>query len=217
MNIRGLVAFDLDGTLIEIGSAWAWVHQQLNTLSEAETNAELYRAGKINYTQWAEMDVKLWKGVPLNHLHQAIEKIPYISGAKELIIQIKEMELNTAIISAGLSLFADRSRVELGIDVSYSNRLITDKTGCISGVEVYVANTNKAQILMEIANHYDIPLENILAIGDNKSDIPMFRAARKSIAINPKSEEVSQAATSVVRCENLLELVPYIQDFMKEL
>ncbi|MHA2407523.1 MAG: HAD family hydrolase [Candidatus Ranarchaeia archaeon] len=217
MKVQGLVAFDLDGTLIDIGSAWAWVHQRLNTLHEAETNAKLYQAGKINYTQWAEMDVKLWEGVYLSHLQQTIKEIPYKPGAQELITQIKEIGLKTVIISAGLSLFADRSCSELGIDVSYANRLTTDQDGRISGVEVNVANTNKDQILNAVAEEFHISLLNTLAIGDGRSDIPMFNVAGTSIALNPQSEDVSKAATLVVHCKNILELLPYIQNFVKEL
>jgi phosphoserine phosphatase len=211
---RGLVAFDLDGTLVRIWSAWSWIHKLLGTLDAARPYAELYHAKEIDYVRWAELDVKLWHGVSLAHIEKAIkEELTVIPNAKGLIDALRRLGLKTAIISSGLTVFADLTKQFLGIDVSKANKLITDEDGRICGVEVHVAFDNKDQILREIAQETQLTLLQCAAVGDSRNDIPMFRIAGFSIAFNPTNEDVAKAATTAIRSEDALDLLPPLQSF----
>ena len=133
MSSSGLVVFDLDGTLINIESAWKWVHEYLGTYEKAKSTANLYLERKISYQEWAELDVELWHGHPINEIEAEIKKkIDFIPGTYELIKQLKEWNLKTALISGGLSLFTDKAQKELGIDFAYANTLKTDNDNKIT-------------------------------------------------------------------------------------
>jgi len=212
---RGLVAFDLDGTLVHIWSAWSWIHKLLGTLDAAKPNADLYHAGKIDYRRWADLDVQLWHGVPLRRVEDAIESdLVFIPGGESLISTLRSWGLKTAIVSSGLSVFADKAKEVLGIDISRSNRLLTDAEGRICGVDVHVAYDNKHKVLAAVAKNLRIPLARCVAIGDSRNDIPMFRLAGHSIAFNPTDEEVAASATTVVYSEDALDLLPAIRGFL---
>ena len=214
MPPRGLVAFDLDGTLVRIWSAWSWIHRLLDTVEAAKPNADLYYAGEIDYIEWADRDVELWHGVPLKRIEDAIEEgLVFIPNARKLVDTLREHGLKTAIISSGLSNFANRTKDALGIDFSRANTLVTDEKGLIRGVEVHVAFDNKDQVMSEIASDIELPLDQCVAIGDSRNDIPMFQAAGFSVAFNPTNEEVAKAATRIVRSENALDLLPPLQEF----
>ncbi|MDO8057060.1 MAG: HAD-IB family phosphatase [Candidatus Hermodarchaeota archaeon] len=213
MSPRGLIAFDLDGTLVYIGSAWSWIHRLLGTLERAKPNAEQYFAGKIDYTRWAELDVALWHGVPLNHIETAVQRgIELIPNASELISTLRSYGFKTAIISSGLAVFANQAQAQLQIDYSRANRLLTDTKGQICGVEVHVAFENKGEVLEDIAKDLRIPLNACVAIGDSRNDISMFQRAGFSIAFNPSHEEVASAAMTIIRSQNALELLRPIQE-----
>jgi len=216
MEPRGLVAFDLDGTLVRIGSSWSWIHRLLGTLEAARPNAELYHAGKIDYKRWAELDVALWHGVPINRIREAIRgQLIFLPGAHRLIQTLKDWGVKTAIISSGLALFADLAREELGVDVAKANRLLTDEEGRICGVEVEVAYDNKHEVLRRVAGELEVPLERCVAVGDAPNDIPMFREAGASIAFNPSDEQVTSQATTVVRGDSALALLPPLRRFFR--
>jgi phosphoserine phosphatase len=215
VTARGLVAFDLDGTLVRIWSAWTWIHKLLGTLDAAKPNADLYHAGKIDYHRWADLDVQLWHGVPLRRIEEAIQNdLVFIPGGQSLISTLHSWGQKTAIISSGLSVFADKAKDALGIDISQSNRLLTDAEGRIRGVEVRVAYDNKHQVLRDVAKALRIPLTRCVAIGDSRNDIPMFRLAGHSIAFNPTDEAVAASASTVVRGENALDLLPALRRFL---
>jgi len=216
VSARGIIAFDLDGTLVRIWSAWSWIHRLLGTLEEAKSSADLYYAGEIDYTKWAELDVELWHGVPLKRIEQAVQEgLEFIPNAEKLVDTLHEFGFTTAIISSGLAVFADRAKEELGIEISRANKLKTDEKGQICGVAVHVAFDNKDQVLKEIANDRGIQLSHCAAIGDSRNDIPMFNIAGFSIAFNPSTAEVANAASTIVQSENALDLLPPLQSYFQ--
>ncbi len=208
MSPQGLIAFDLDGTLVRIWSAWSWIHRLLGTLEAAKPNADRYYAGDIDYVRWAELDVALWHGIPILEIEQAIdEELVFIPNSAELIRRLQNYGFKTAIISSGLSVFADRAKKQLGIDYSQANKLVIDAEGRISGVDVHVAFDNKHKVLKDIAKAEKIPLSDCVAIGDSRNDIPMFEIAGCSIAFNPTNAEVAAAATTTIQSESALDLL----------
>lgn len=213
MSPRGLIAFDLDGTLVHIGSAWSWIHRLLGTLDAAKPYANQYFAGQIDYTRWAELDVALWHGIPLIRIEVAVQReIKFIPNASKLITTLRNYGFKTAIISSGLAVFANQAQKQLQIDYSKANKLLTDSDGRISGVEVNVAFENKGEVLEGIANELGIPLMACAAIGDSRNDISMFNRAGFSIAFNPSHEEVASAATKIIRSQNALDLLQPLQE-----
>jgi phosphoserine phosphatase len=216
VSVPGLVAFDLDGTLVRIWSAWSWIHKLLGTLEAAKPNADQYYAGEISYVRWAELDVALWHGVPIQKIEDAIDQgLVFISNVETLMDQLHGYGLKTAIISSGLTVFADRVREVLGMDVSKANELLTDNDGKICGVKVHVAFDNKDRVLIQIARKLKIPLRLCAAVGDSRNDIPMFQVAGFSIAFNPSNEDVAHSATTIIDGENALDLLPPLQRFFK--
>jgi phosphoserine phosphatase len=217
LSTRGLVAFDLDGTLASIWSAWSWIHRLLGTVEDAKPFAEQYFAGEIDYTRWAELDVSLWKGVKLSRIKEAItKKIEFVQGASELIQTLHSWNVKSAIISSGLTVFTDYAKKVLNVDLSQANLLLTDNQGRIKGVQVKVAYDNKHQVLTDIARRLNIALQNCVAIGDSRNDIPMFQIAGLAIAFNADLEEVKQKATLSITSKNALELLPPLRQFFLE-
>ncbi len=216
MSPHGLIAFDLDGTLVRIWSAWSWIHRLLGTLEVAKPNADRFYAGEIDYVRWAELDVALWHGVPISEIEQAIDEgLVFIPNSAELIRRLQNYGFKTAIISSGLAVFADRAKNQLGIDFSRANRLLIDADGRISGVEVQVAFDNKHKVLYDLAKAEEIPLSDCVAIGDSRNDIPMFEIAGFSIAFNPTHAEVAAAATTVIQSESALDLLLPLKSYFQ--
>jgi Cof subfamily protein (haloacid dehalogenase superfamily) len=64
-------------------------------------------------------------------------------------------------------------------------------------LEVTHMNGNKGNGLKSMARYFNIPLEDTVAIGDEKNDIPMFNVAGLSIAMENAEEEVKKHADIV--------------------
>lgn len=61
---------------------------------------------------------------------------------------------------------------------------------------------SKAAALQEVAAHYGVPMDSVMAIGDAANDVPMLRIAGVSIAMDNAAEEVRRAAHWIAPSNN---------------
>ncbi len=59
---------------------------------------------------------------------------------------------------------------------------------------------SKGSGVATLAKYLDIPLEQVMAIGDNNNDIAMLRVAGWGVAMGQASEVVKAAAQAVTAC-----------------
>ncbi len=69
-------------------------------------------------------------------------------------------------------------------------------------VELFVEKTNKAEGLRYIADYYNIPLSQIIAIGDADNDLDMIKMCGLGIAMKNSDEETKKAANIVTDFTN---------------
>lgn len=69
-------------------------------------------------------------------------------------------------------------------------------------LEVTHQTVSKECALLEIASYFRIPLENVMAIGDNYNDIPMLSLAGLGVAMGNAPEEVKAMANVVTTTNN---------------
>jgi phosphoserine phosphatase len=202
-----LIAFDLDGVLVDGYGSWWEVHKALGTLEKSREHAKEYYAGKITFDQWAEKDVRLWHGTDIKKIEAAVEKIELMNGIDETLPALKK-KYQLAIISGGLQNLADRIKKEYGIKHAVANRLKV-KEGKVIGIDQVVDFKGKGKILSEIACACGVKPEECAAVGDYINDIPMFDVAGFAIAFNPKNQEVIAHADETVYEKDLRKILPY--------
>lgn len=198
VNRFKLVVFDLDGTLINVDSIWRFLHEKLNTWSKAKLYAEMFYRGEIDYSTWARLDVSLWKGIPFKLIEDLASEIGYVENAYETVNWFRRMGCKVGVISAGLSVLAEKAMLDLNLDFAEANRLIV-RNGLLTGeVEVTVAHGEKDKVLDKIIHRFGVRREECIAIGDDESNISLFKLVGLSIAFNPISKEVAENADIVV-------------------
>ena len=203
-----LVAFDLDGVLVESDSSWQALHDAFGVTNEE--NFQKYLRGEIDYKEFMRSDMRLWGSSSREEIKRILDQVRLMKGAKETINKLKA-GYKTAIISSGISLLADRVKGQLGIDCSYANKLLFDEKGRLTGeAEESVTLLNKDQILRRLAAVEGITPSECAVVGDSKFDIPMFNEAGFSIAFNPKDELVREAADSVIEEKDLEEILKFL-------
>jgi len=207
------VCFDVDGVLTKIDSIWRYLHIKFNTLENAKKNAELFRAGKISYEEWAILDASLWKGISVKDIDACLSEIPLRENAVDLLRELKQRGVKLIAISAGLDIVIKEIEKRSGIkfDSSYANKLIF-KNNVVSGdVEVFVEYYNKGEVLTKACKELRIDPSEVISIGDSEVDIPMMKKSGFSIAFNPKSIDVLISADIAIFSEKLLPLTKLLR------
>lgn len=210
-----LIAFDLDGTLTKIDSIWRLLHDRLGTWSRAKVYADMFYRGEINYAAWARLDAALWKGIPFKQVEGIVSEIEYADGAYEVVERLRAMGLKVGVISAGLSVVADRALRELRLDFAEANRL-TVKNGVLTGeIVVEVSHGEKDRVLDKVRARFSVSRGECIAVGDDVTNISLFKAVGLSIAFNPTTSEVAESAHVVVKGD-LRRVVSVVEKAMAE-
>ena len=214
MNSR-IVVFDLDGVLVQEKSSWEAIHKALGVEKEGQINLRSYLRGEFDYKEFMERDIALWKNASLEEIKRIVNDISLIEGAKETIQAIKELGLKTAIISSGVSILADRVQKELGIDYSFSNKIVENRSGKVIGIEIVPVH-KKATILGMLTKLEGISAKECIVVGDGIYDISMFKIAGFSIAFNSDNEEVKRAADTSIEKKDLREIISHIKSLSSD-
>ncbi|MHA1651268.1 MAG: HAD family hydrolase [Candidatus Helarchaeota archaeon] len=214
MNYK-LVCFDLDGCLTERDDSWSFIHRELGVWEQAKKHRKLFFEGKIDYQQWADLDVGLWKGTPITKLNKVIKQIKVRPHLETVIQELKKRKVLVIIISSGLSFFADRIKEEFGFDFAIANTPIIGENGKLTGeCDVKVKYDDKHEVLDFILNDilvaHNIKPKECIAVGDGENDIPLFKKVGYSIAFNPLNENVANSADVVVKNGGLLDVLSII-------
>ena len=88
---------------------------------------------------------------------------------------------------------------ELATQYSHACRAETyyEPDGSLHSLCIFPLRADKGTALRLVAGKLDIPLGQVLAIGDNPNDMPMFAAAGTSVAMGNAPREVKDSATVV--------------------
>jgi len=206
-----LVVFDVDGTLIRVHS-WQFLHEALGTWDKGQKYVDLFFKKRITYDDWARLDASLWRNLPFERVERIISAMPYTEGAKETISVLRKKGFIVFLLSAGLSLVAERINGEIGVDEYLANELIV-KNGFLSGeVKVNVSFYNKDDALNRMLPKWNLEMKDCVAVGDDPTLIPLFEKVGLSIAFNPVDESIEKHADVVVRSQDLRSILLYVLD-----
>ncbi len=214
---RWIVAFDVDGTLTIERSIWGRLHMELGTWDgPGKEYYERFFRGEFDYAEWARLDAALWKGIPYDRILKIAKRTRIRKGTEDLMNYLKKHDVVIAAISGGLTILTDIIKEKFNLDYSISNVLLHDN-GVLNGkVKVFVEYWNKDKILREIAKEQNISLSNTIFVGNGDNDIPVFKIAGHSIAFNPDSEEVANSAEVIVESEDISDIIPYLDAWIKK-
>ena len=212
-----MVIFDMDGVLTDTYSSWKYVHDYFKTSNDK--SVDQYLKGIINDEEFIKRDAELWiengKPIKIDKLEQILSEIPIMNGAKRCIDKLKEKNIKTAIVSAGLDVLARRVQEYLGIDYSYSNGIKIDRNGFLTGEGIIgVRLMYKDKTIEKISNEIDIPYKNIVSVGNSCFDIPMFEVSGLGIAFNPDDDCVKNAADIIIENKDLSEILLHLNNYI---
>jgi len=203
------VAFlDVDGTLTHGKSSWEKVHHHFGVQRDMKEHSKRYFAGELTYEEWAKLDVSLWKGHSIQDLDIALNPPDLIEGAAQGVKKIKDAGFYVVLLSGGIDVMVNEVARIVGADEAHAN-VIGHTNGILDGT-VGVTVGIKSRVINQLQATRGYDLSQSVAVGDNFNDIDMFKLVGKSVAVNPKSEELTEVADSVIRTDNFVEVADHL-------
>lgn len=206
-----LVAFDLDGTLVDAPSSWAWVHRHFGENNDA--SLRLFLDGRIDDAEFIRRDIQLWwKHAPTitaDDVAAILADVPLMPGARTLFDGLHARRIRTAIVSGGIDLLARRVGRELGVDYVLANGFAVDATGRLTGEgHIRVPIKEKEAVLARVQAQLGVTPEVTAAVGNSDIDVGLFRRARIGIAVRPEDDVVRRHANHVIASGDLAAILP---------
>jgi phosphoserine phosphatase len=206
---KRLIVMDMDSTLIriEVIDELARAHGVGDQVAAITRRAMM---GEMDYDQSLRERVALLEGLEARVLYELADNLPLTEGAEILLRVLQRLGYRTAVISGGFSVAAEALQKRLGIDFAWSNTLEIDGgvlTGRVLGPIVNAQR--KADILEELARRENVPLDQVIAIGDGANDLPMLQKAGHGIAFHakPKLREAADTSISAMGLDAILYLL----------
>ena len=211
----GLIAFDMDSTLINIECVDE-IADAVGRKAEVAAITEAAMRGEIpDFKDSLRRRVALLRGVTLADLEAVRrERLRLNPGAAELVAACKAAGLKVLLVSGGFTYFADHVQQLLGIDFTRSNVLEIEH-GVLTGRMVdqpwgdICDGAEKRRMLLQTCEQLGIRPQQAIAMGDGANDLPMMGAAGLSVAYHakPKVREQAMVAITGGGLDRLLEVV----------
>ena len=201
-----LVAFDMDGVLIDHVSSWAAVHDAIGTKNPEGLKAFL--AGTIDDREFIRADVRLWRqarpALKEADLRAILAEVPRMPGLHEALGELRSAGTTCAIITGGLRAMAEMLAAEAGFEHIRANNVVFGPDGRLEeGAVIEVPMRDKASVLRKLQAQLHILHAETGSVGDSAFDRGLFERSRIGVAFNPLDAEVVRAATHVVREKDL--------------
>ncbi|MFZ0892807.1 MAG: HAD-IB family phosphatase [Thermoplasmata archaeon] len=210
-----LVAFDMDGTLVDVESSWAAVHAHFG-----DSNTEslrLFLENKLDDEAFIRSDIRIWwkhkPDLSIEDLETILARVPLMRGATELFASLHKRHCLTAIVSGGVDILARRIGRELGVDYVLANGFEVDSDGRLTGEGIVrVPIKRKEEVLAQVQRQLGVAPEATASVGNSEIDVGLFRRSRIRIAFHPEDDAVRAAATTVVEGSDMTPIVALLTE-----
>ncbi len=201
-----LAVFDMDGTLVDARSSWAFVHDHFG-----ESNSEalhLFLTDQIDDAEFIRRDIRLWwkhrPDLRIDELDRILADVRLMPGAAELFQALHRRGILTAIVSGGIDLLARRIGRELGIEYVLANGFAVDGDGRLTGEGlIRVPIKRKEEVLTQVQRQLAVKPEETISVGNSAIDVGLFRRSRIGVAFEPEDDAVQRHASAIVRDRDL--------------
>ncbi|GAL56766.1 phosphoserine phosphatase [Pseudescherichia vulneris NBRC 102420] len=203
LRTPGLLVMDMDSTAIQI-ECIDEIAKLAGTGERVAEVTERAMRGELDFTASLRSRVGTLQGADASILHQVRDGLPLMPGLTQVVLKLEALGWKVAIASGGFTFFADYLRDRLHLTAAVANELeIVD--GKLTGHVVgdIVDAQYKAATLLRLAQEYDIPLAQTVAIGDGANDLPMIKAAGLGIAYHAKPK-VNEKTEVTIRHADLM-------------
>jgi|tagenome__1003787_1003787.scaffolds.fasta_scaffold20936700_3 phosphoserine phosphatase len=194
-----VVAFDLDGTLLRGTTVSRLTAERAGRGHEAAVLEERYAAGEIGNdvvasASLAWLDESAWA---------ALDDAPWIAGIDETIAALRAAGVATLVATLTWRRAAEHLAARHGFDGACGTEVLEDGTLRLCDEQA------KAAFVVDWCTRRGIAPARLAAVGDARSDLPLFAQSGLAIALNatPAARAAAQVA---IETDDLRDVLPLL-------
>jgi phosphoserine phosphatase len=210
MSLYPVVVFDLDGTLLRGTTVSLLLAQWLGREDEVSELERAFRAHEISNSVVADTSAGWLAGKSVAEAWLLLADGPWIDGMAETFRALAAAQVSLLLGTITWSFAAEMLRERYSFQAASGTEMQADD-GVLSGaVSRYFDEHDKVCFVEEWCAQNGYSMSQVAAIGDSRSDVPLFRRVGMSIALNATSN-AQAVATHVLDTEDLRDVLALLQ------
>ncbi len=202
----GLICFDVDGTLVPGTSSCAWVAAVLGHEAELVAAEAAYGAGRMTNQEASVIDARGWAGHTEAEIEARLASLPLVAGIAETVAWCHEHRLRPILTTLAWTPVGRLLAGRFGF-AAYCGPVPSVEDGRYTGdVAEHLDEYGKR----DFALSQGFAPERCVAVGDSRSDLPLFAAVGMSIGFNA-SPDARAVATHLVDGDDLRAIIPLLE------
>jgi len=212
-TLNKMVIFDMDDTVL----MGRYIYQAAEEFNFKKELLDIINNNKDSYLIM-KMIAHLLKGLNLAQLLSVADKIPLVPDVVEIIAELKKRGYVVGVLSDSYHFVAEHTAHKIAADFSIAHELEFSQsmaTGEIKVLSYFAKNSRskcnhnfcKSNVMLHLSEKYNIPLENIITLGDSESDICLIKYAGIGVAFCSKNNILNSVADMRISQKSFLSLL----------
>jgi phosphoserine phosphatase len=206
-----LACFDLDGTLVPGTTTCLHLAAKLGHLEQLEQLELQYSSGAISNDEVADELAPHYAGHTIETIRSHLDSIPVINGISDVVTTLASLGIDSLICTVTWRSAAQILAKRYGFVDATGTEMRLDKQGVFTErVTKYFDEFDKRAFVRSYCAERQIPMSCVFAVGDSRSDIPLFGAVGFSVALNATPTAVAAASVAIQTNDlsDVLKLIP---------
>ena len=205
-----VIVFDLDGTLLRGTSVSLLLAQWLGQAEEMAELERAFHAHEISNSVVADTSAGWLAGRSTADAWRVLTDGTWIAGMAETFRALTDAGVSLLLGTITWSFAAGMLRERYGFAaVSGTEMRVND--GILSGIVTrYFDEHDKVRFVEKWCVQNGFSMSQVAAVGDSRSDVPLFRRAGMSIALNA-TPDARAAATHTLDTDDLRDVLAFLQ------
>jgi phosphoserine phosphatase len=194
--IRGAVFFDVDGTLTPTSSG----QHLAEFLGYAEVIQEVqagYGAGTLSSQEAAVLEARCWATRTPKDVRGSLESLPLVHGIAETVLWCRQHGLAPVLATLAWDIVGTHLCDRFGFDRACGPRLELIDGSYSGAVTEQFDELSKRDFAVSVAAELNVDPKRCVAVGDGRSDVPLFAAVGLAIAFNATPAARAAAHVSI--------------------
>lgn len=204
-----LAAFDFDSTLMD-GETIDFLAKDYGVEKEVKEITERAMAGELDFFESLTYRLRLLKGMKVSRVNEICQNLPFVTGAKETVAELKNRGYRVVCFSGGYKNATVPAKKILGLDGEFSN-ILHSKDGILTGLfggEMCFSDS-KGTMLSTLQSILGVNQNETIVVGDGANDLSMFKYASTKVAFCAK-EILKKEASIIIEKKDLTEIFKYL-------
>ena len=197
-------------------SSSSFLAERLGHQRELDAAEERYAAGDATNEEVSVIDAAGWRGTETRTVAEWLVDLPLIAGVDTVVAWCLQRDVEPLLASLAWQPVGEAIAKRHSFTANGGPRVHVVGAVYDGTVAEHFNEYDKRDRALKLAAQRGVPTDQCCAIGDSRSDIPLFNALPTSLALNAGST-ARAAATAAIDTEDLREVLPWLETWERTL